>query len=140
MNKRECFYEFYLYCNPNLFILEDDSIVDVNLVKSVTSKKIDSLEIETDDSFFIKKLSIIEEKDFSIVLQSFDKEEIFSQQLELFGEDFKIEDNKATFSFKSKSTNHVYPSINPFWKNAIELYKSERVSYIRNSKIEKLLF
>ena len=139
MNKRDLLYEFYLYCNPYLLVLEDDSIIDANILKSEFSLKEDILVVETDDIFFSNNLTKIQEKEFFLVLQCYDKDENFNQQIELMGEDFEIENNKYIFKFSNMSTNHVIPSINPRWYEVIDLYKKERVSYIRNSKIESIL-
>jgi hypothetical protein len=139
MNEREWLYEFYLYCNPYLLVLEDDTIIDANLLKSESSIKEDILVVETDDMFFSENLCRIQDKDFFLVLQCYDKNENFTQQIELMGEEFEVENNKYTFKFSQMSTNHVTPSINPRWYEVIDLYKKERVSYIRNSKIESIL-
>jgi hypothetical protein len=123
-----------------LLVLDNESIIDMNLDKlQDISKQIELLVIEIEDIFFHENLKIISEKDFSLIVQSYDTNNKFISQLELYGEDFTIKSNKVTFKFDSSTVNSAYPSINPYWKSAIELYKRERVSYLRNIQIETLL-
>ena len=137
--ERNHIYELYLFCEPYLILLDNESIIDANILKDDVNKKESKLIIETNDEFFFLNLDYIEEKDFFIVLQTFETDGHFSHQFEFFGEDFYLEDNKVIFNFQTISTNHISPSISPYWENAIISYKSKRVSYIRNSKIESLL-
>ncbi len=138
--RNDYIYQIYLFCEPYLLVLDNESIIDVNLDKlQDISKQIELLVIEIEDIFFHENLKIISEKDFSLIVQSYDTNNKFISQLELYGEDFTIESNKVTFKFDSSTVNSAYPSINPYWKSAIELYKKERVSYLRNIQIETLL-
>ena len=138
--RNEYIYQIYLFCDPFLLVLENDSIIDFNIDKiSNISNKEDILKLEIKDKFFYNKLRTLEEKDFLLVLQTYDLSKNFLNQLELFGEDFNIESNFIIFKFKSSISNKTFPSLSPYWKNAIELYKKERVSYLRNSVIENIL-
>lgn len=140
MIERELKYELYLFCKPYLLLLEDDLIIDANLSKSENNSVDNLLVIESSDQFFLENIKVIKNKDFVITLQCFDLHGNFTYQIESFGENFTIEDNKFVFECQSILTNQVSPNLNPNYKNAIELYKSERVSYIRNSLIENILF
>jgi len=138
--RNDYIYQIYLFCKPYLLVLDNESIIDMNLDKlQDISKQIELLVIEIEDIFFHENLKIISEKDFSLIVQSYDTNNKFISQLELYGEDFTIKSNKVTFKFDSSTVNSAYPSINPYWKSAIELYKRERVSYLRNIQIETLL-
>ena len=138
--RNEYIYQIYLFCEPYLLVLDDESIIDLNIKKiSDISNKEDILKLKIDDNFFYHKLRTLEEKDFLLVLQTFDLSKNFLYQLELFGEDFNIEYSFVNFIFKSSISNKTSPSLSPYWKNAIELYKKERVSYFRNSNLEKIL-
>lgn len=136
---RNHIYELYLFCEPYLVLLENEFIIDANIIKDDKNNKDNRLVIETNDDFFYLNLDFIEEKDFFIVLQTFETDGIFSHQFEFFGEDFYREKDKVIFNFQTLTTNHISPSISPYWENAIITYKSQRVSFIRNSKIESLL-
>jgi hypothetical protein len=138
--RSESIYQIYLFCEPYLLVLDNESIIDVNLGRfQATSKEEDLLVVEIEDIFFHENLKLIGEKDFSLILQSYDKTDKFISQIELYGEDFTIESNKITFKFDSLTVNSAYPSVNPYWISAIDLYKKERVSYLRNIQIETLL-
>lgn len=140
MIQREFKYNFYLFCKPYLLLLEDDLIIDANLIKSENKSTENLLIIESTDSFFLESISMLDDKDFIITLQCYDLNDNFSYQIESYGENFIIEENKFSFECQSIFTNQINPTLNPNYKNAIELYKSERVSYIRNSKIENILY
>lgn len=135
---RNCSYEFFLFCEPYFLLLENDSIIDANLSKSEKTN-IETLVIETEDIFFQENIKIIESKDFSITLQSYDENGNFLYQIDSFGEDFYINQNKIVFECQSLLTNQVKASLNPLFNTAIDIYKKERVSYIRNSRIETVL-
>ncbi len=133
-------YQFFLFCKPYLLVLDDDSIIDANIEKSlVESNNDDLLVIVTEDVFFHENLKIIKETEFSVVLQTFDLTDNFVNQIELWGEEINIESNKVILKFETMSINRIYPSVSPYWIDAIDLYKKERVSYLRNKNIETLL-
>jgi hypothetical protein len=141
--KREHLYEFFIFIDSSILVLENDSIIDINLKKfSPKSEKDDALVVETDESFFLHRLKQINsiENDFSVVLQSYNRKSgWWESQIEIYGDYFTIEDNKILFEFDSMSVNHARPSINPYWQESIDLYRKERVSYLRNIQIETLL-
>lgn len=133
-------YQIYLFCNTYLLVLEDESIFDINLDKlSSNDNNENIIKLETSDNFFHHNLKMLKKKDFSLITQSFDKSNKFISQIELYGEDFTIEPNEIIFQFESITINNAYPSISPYWERAIDLYKKERVSYLRNIQIETLL-
>lgn len=138
--RNEYICQIYLFCEPYLLVLDDEFIIesDIDKFKDI-SEKDDFFKIKVSDIYFHENLIRIEEKDFFLIVQSFDLSNKFTNQLELFGEDFVIENQEITFKFESITINNAYPSINPYWKEAIELYKKERVSYLRNSVIENIL-
>ena len=143
MLKSEHLYEFFLFIDSNILLLENNSIIDINLKKfSSNSEKEDALVVETDESFFFHRLQQINklENDFSAVLQSYNsKSGWWESQIEIYGDNFKIEDNKIVFEFDSMTVNRARPSINPYWQESIDSYRKERVSYLRNTQIETLL-
>jgi len=137
---RNYIYQMYLFCEPYLLVLDDESIIesDIDKFKDI-SEKDDLFKIKVSDIYFHENLIRIEEKDFFLVVQSFDLSNKFTNQLELYGENFVIQNQEITFKFESITINNAYPSINPYWKEGVELYKKERVSYLRNIQIETLL-
>jgi hypothetical protein len=130
-------YNFFLIIERKVLVLEDEDIIDANL--NTGNKSDNKLILSTEDDFFIFTMSKFQNLDFMIVLQIYETDGSFSHQFELGGEFFEIKDKTIIFEFETISTNHVYPSISPYWKDEIELYKSDRVSYIRNSIIENIL-
>ncbi len=132
-------YRFLLFCKPYLLVLDDESIIDASIEKFLNGGKDDTLIIESDDVFFHENLKLIENSEFSVILQSFDIDDNFLNQIELFGEEIEVIQNKIILRFETISVNRIYPSVNPYWLDAIDLYKKERVSYLRNKNIETLL-
>ena len=138
--ERNYIYNFYLYCDPYLLFLDDDSVIDLNIDKfSIDSKKDDVFKIETLDIYFHENLKRIEDKEFLLIFQTYDLSNKFLNQIEICGEEFYTENNILILKFDSISINNVSPSLNPYWLTSIDLYKKERVSYLRNIQIETLL-
>jgi hypothetical protein len=132
-NNREYKYQFYFYFDPYLLVLEDELIIDANIEKK------DILVVETEDIFFHENLKRLKTGEFTIVFQSFDSNNNFINQMEFHGEKFEIQPNKLIIEFESTFVDNTASSINPYWLVPIENYKRQRVSYIRNSKIESIL-
>lgn len=109
-----------------------DNVIDINLQDT-------SIIVETNDIFFHTNLKNIDCKEFSIFLQVFDLNYIFSYQLDIFGEKLVIDGNIVNFEYDSILTNNVYPSIHPEIHRNIDFYKRRRASYLRGIKIEALL-
>lgn len=135
--KRTFKYQFYFYCQPYLLFLEDELIIDANIEKNSDDK--DILVVESDDIFFQENLKKLKQDNFTIVFQTFDSTDNFINQMEFHGEKFVLMSNKLVLEFESTLVDNVSSQINPFWTVPIELYKKERVSYIRNRNIETLL-
>lgn len=130
-------YNFYLYCKPYILLLEDDLIIDANIEKSKDGK--DILIIEFEDEFFLKNLKYIKEQEFTVILHTSKQSGEFVNHIEFYGESFDISTNKITLQYDSSWVNNATPTMNPYWSESIDRYKKERVSYIRNSKIENIL-
>jgi hypothetical protein len=135
--KRTFIYQLYLYSEPYLLVLDDDFIIEVNIDKNLEHK--DILIVETEDVYFHENLKALKTKDFTVVFQSFDSKGNFINKMEFYGENFEIVSKKLILEFESTLIDNVSDRINPYWSSAIDLYKKERVSYIRNKNIETLL-
>jgi hypothetical protein len=149
----EYHYEAYLYCEPYFILLEDDCIVDMNLKEEVNpnsykeSKRMYGIkperkyiEIQYDDVFFDYNLKGCKRDMFSVVVVVYNNTGQFLQQMDLHGEDLVIEgSNLLRLYYEQLTLNSANPSINPNWGNAIDTYKRERVSYLRDVKIDTLL-
>lgn len=131
-------YEFYLLSGEKVLFLEDDCIVDANIDLNEKSGK-NYLILETDDEFFLSSVVELLSEDYFVILQVFELDESFSHQFELSGEFFEKISNSIKFRVENISTNHIYPTVNPFWQIEIEDYKSKRASFLRDSKIENIL-
>jgi hypothetical protein len=146
-------YEAYLYSEPYFILLEDDCIVDINLKEELNpnsykdSKRLSGttpqkkyIEIQYDDVFFDYNLKGCERDMFSVVVVVYNNTGQFLQQMDLHGEDLVIEgSNLLRLYYEQLTLNSANPSINPNWGNAIDTYKRERVSYLRDVKIDTLL-
>jgi len=146
-------YEAYLYSEPYFILLEDDCIVDMNLKEELNpnsykdSKRLSGttpqkkyIEIQYDDVFFDYNLKGCKRDMFSVVVVVYNNTGQFLQQMDLHGEDLVIEgSNLLRLYYEQLTLNSANPSINPNWGNAIDTYKRERVSYLRDVKIDTLL-
>ena len=149
----EYHYEVYLYSEPYFILLEDDCIVDINLKEELNpnsykdSKRLSGttpqkkyIEIQYDDVFFDYNLKGCKRDMFSVVVVVYNNTGQFLQQMDLHGEDLFIEgSNLLRLYYEQLNLNSANPSINPNWENAIDIYKRERVSYLRDVKIDTLL-
>jgi hypothetical protein len=143
----EYHYEAYLYSEPYFMVLEDDCIVDINLKEELnpnsykdSKRQKKYIEIQYDDVFFYYNLKGCKRDMFSVVVVVYNRAGQFLQQMDLHGEDLVIEgSNLLRLYYKQLNLNSANPSINPNWGNAIDIYKRERVSYLRDVKIDTLL-
>lgn len=147
----EYIYTIYLFSEPYFMVLDDESIIDVNILKEEvkipkkstrwygmpTPKQI--LELKYNDTFFEYNLKSSNRDTFSVNIQTYNKMGQFLQQVELHGENIHIKDNVMTLKFDQVTNNNAWPSINPKFESAADLYKRERVSYLRDLKIDTLL-
>lgn len=148
--RSEYYYEVYLYSEPYFMLLEDESIIDINLKSenynykesrrkfgATVPKKY--IEFEYNDVFFDFNLKNSKRLIFSVVVVVYNATGQFLQQMDLLGEDLITENNKFRLYYEQITNNGAFASINPKWGNAIDLYKRERVSYLRDKKIDTLL-
>lgn len=148
--RSEYYYEVYLYSEPYFILLEDESIIDVNL-KSETYNFKESrrmygvkepkkyIEFEYNDVFFDFNLRSSGRLIFTVVVVVYNSTGQFLQQMDLLGEDLVIENNTFRLYYEQITNNNAFASINPKWGSAIDIYKRERVSYLRDKKIDTLL-
>lgn len=142
--RKEYSYDAYLYSEPYFMLLEDESIIDINLkVETVPNLFTESkkyIEFRYDDTFFNFNLKNSKRNTFSIVVVTYNTAGQFLQQMDLLGEDLVIEGNNGFRLYYEQITNNgAFASINPQWESAIDVYKRERVSYFRDRKIDTLL-
>jgi hypothetical protein len=98
------------------------------------------IEFQYDDVFFDYNLKNSKRNMFSIVVVVYNRAGQFLQQMDLHGEDLLIEgSNLLKLYYDQITNNQAFPSINPLWGDAIDVYKRERVSYLRDVKIDTLL-
>jgi hypothetical protein len=141
MRRIDYIYQIFLKMESKIFTLENDFILDINLCKTDISKNSDDLvAIDFTDKYFYNLMnSISKETDFYIVIQVFNIDGIFIQQLEVNSEKFTITENRVIFEFEQINLNKAWSSINPSWLPRIEEYKEKRISTLRSAAIETLL-
>jgi hypothetical protein len=151
--RMEYYYEVYLYSEPYFMLLEDECIIDINLKEELNPKSYKEskrmygiqepkkyIEFQYDDVFFDYNLKNSKRNMFSIVVVVYNRAGQFLQQMDLHGEDLLIEgSNLLKLYYDQITNNQAFPSINPLWGDAIDVYKRERVSYLRDVKIDTLL-
>jgi hypothetical protein len=151
--RMEYYYEVYLYSEPYFMLLEDDCIVDINLKEQQSSNAYKEsrrmygipnpkkyIEFQYNDFFFDYNLKSSQRKMFSVVVLIYNKVGQFLQQMDLLGEDLVVEGSSNFRLYYDQMTNNsAFPSLNPKWSQAIDVYKRERVSYLRDKKIDTLL-
>jgi hypothetical protein len=149
----EYYYEIYLYSEPYFMLLEDESIIDVNIKDEINpysykeSKRMygakpqrQYIEIQYDDVFFDYNLKSSKRDMFSVVVVVYNRSGQFLQQMDLHGEDLIVEgSNLLRLYYEQVTNNQAFASISPKWGDAIDTYKRERVSYLRDVKIDTLL-
>ena len=138
--RAEYHYEAYLYSEPYFLLLEDESIIDINLNTNESPDSRKYIDFHYNDPFFDFNLRGRKRDTFSIVVITHNRTGQFLQQMDLLGEDLVVEcSNRFRFSYEQITTNGAFASINPQWVSAIDVYKKERVSYLRDKKIDTLL-
>lgn len=136
--RTEYYYEAYLYSEPYFMLLDDESIIDINIKDD--SEKNKYIELQYDDVFFDYNLKNSKRNMFSVVVVVYNRNGQFLQQMDLHGEDLLIEgSNLFRLYYEQVTNNSAFPSLNPRWEEAIDTYKRERVSYLRDVKIDTLL-
>jgi hypothetical protein len=151
--RMEYYYEAYLYSEPYFMLLDDECIVDINLKEELNpnsykeSKRMYGIpepkkyiEFQYGDVFFDYNLKSSKRNMFSVVVVVYNRTGQFLQQMDLHGEDLLIEgSNLFRLYYEQVTNNSAFPSLNPRWEEAIDTYKRERVSYLRDVKIDTLL-
>lgn len=149
--REEYFYIVYLFSEPYFMVLDDESIIDVNiLTKEIkipkktkrwygmpTPKQI--LELKYNDTFFDYNLKSTNRDTFSVTIQTYNRMGQFLQQMELHGEYMSVKDGVMKLEFDQVTNNNAWSSISPKFESAADLYKRERVAYLRDLKIDTLL-
>ena len=126
-------YNVYICSEPFFMLLENDSIIDINL----DSKKY--IKVHYDDIFFDHNLKGSKKTTFSVVIVTYNTVGQFLRQIDLLGEDLVIEDNGFRLYYEQITDNNMSLSLNPKWTSAIDMYKRERLSYLRDRKIQTIL-
>lgn len=149
--KSDHFYDIYLYTTneegkTTLLYLDNTSIIDLNIeICTEYAKKKENnlnwrtLSIQYGDYFFDYNIRNCGHTDFSIDIICHDDSAQFLQQITLLGEDIEFEENKVLFYFTQISTNRTWASINPAFIPAIDSYKKQKMSFIRDRRINDIL-
>jgi hypothetical protein len=131
-------YDVYLYSNFSFLLLSSPDIIDVNIYKE---KAMNSrvLEITYKDYFFDKKFESTENNDLYIIIQEWDDNEFFVQQLDMPDSSLLSKENsKLKFEFEQMMTNSI-ASMAPALFVSRNSYLKEKISFERDSKINNLL-
>ena len=136
-------YVVYFYDDPTFLFLDDEDIVDINIegLSYPNGESIGSGDciLEYNCDFFGKNLEKAYEEEFSVTIQVHNKMGQFLQQIEFQGGDIEKKDGVIKFRFDQMSRNHAWPSINPRFTEASEIWKKAKMSYLRDKKIDTLL-
>ena len=129
------------HVSMNLIIEDDLKHFAKILIKS--GLELQSLEIIYSDTFFDFNIKNIEKKNTLILIIIHNQTNQFLQQIEIHGESMMFGNHPhidcVNFNFKQRTNNKVWKSIPNDFSRAEEVYKSERLSYIRESRINKIL-
>lgn len=147
-DRSEYKYEIYLFSEPYFLYLEDESVIDANIIEGhgkehseiyghIKSKN--KFTLDYDDEFFDFNLKGSNRKKFSVIVNIFNTTGQFLNQLEFHGENLEIGISTLVLEYEQISNNNAWNSINPEFIKAADVYKSERVSYLRDKKINKIL-
>jgi hypothetical protein len=137
--RSEYSYEAYLYSEPYFMLLENDCIIDINLKENPNTNIKKYIEFQYNDLFFDYNLKNCKKDMFSVVVIVYNQSGQFLQQMDLHGEDLFIDNNLFRLNYDQVTNNGAFVSINPNWVEAIDIYKRQRVSYLRDVKIDTLL-
>ncbi len=127
-------YIVYFYSEPNFMVLENESIIDISLHEDL--KRVD---INYSDYFFDFNLKNCKDSEFTVVTQCYNRVGQFLEQLEISGENISFDNNILTLNYEQLTSNKAWASINQLWEKASDVYNRERISYYRQSKIERIL-
>jgi hypothetical protein len=153
--KREEIYEIYFFSEPYFMVLENSSIIDINIKKEealpykktvrrfgpIKQKQI--IEISYNDDYFDANLKESSRDTFTLIVLSHKPDGTFIQQLDIHGENLvvsKILKSKVLrFTFEQITTNSGWMSIHPKFIEAQGNYISEKKKWDRDKKINQLL-
>jgi len=154
--KREEIYEIYFFSEPYFMVLENNSIIDINIRKEealpiykktvkrfgpIKQKQI--IEITYKDDYFDANYKESNRTEFSLIILSYNQDGTFIQQLDIHGESLvvsRILKNKVLrFTFEQITTNSGWMSIHPQFLKAHDNYISEKKKWERDKKINQLL-
>jgi hypothetical protein len=142
-DRSEYNYSIYFYSEPNFLLLENSSIIDVNIREKKIDDKISTLEVMYSDVFFDYNIRNIKKKNFLIIIIIHNHTGQFLQQITIHGESLSFGNHPhidcVNFNFQQMTNNKAWKSIPNDFQKAEEIYKSERLSYIRESRINKIL-
>ncbi len=127
-------YIVYFYSEPNFMVLENESIIDISLHEDL--KRVD---INYSDYFFDFNLKNCKDSEFTVVTQCYNRVGQFLEQLEISGDTISFDNNILTINYEQLTSNKAWASINQLWEKASDVYNRERISYYRQSKIERIL-
>ena len=142
-DRSEYNYSIYFYSKPNFLLLEDNDIIDINIRDKKIDGETSTLEVMYSDVFFDYNIRNIKKKNFLIIIMVNNQVNQFLQQITIHGESLSFGEHPhiscANFNFKQMSNNKVWKSMPSEFHKAEEVYKSDRLSYIRESIINKIL-
>lgn len=147
MSERDTFiYTIYLFSEPIFLLLENSSIIDIDLSEVLGDKKAKNIKIFYNDPFFDFNLKLSKMDSFSVTIQTYQvdvNKDKFISQTDLNGDEIKIGeiDGKNFFSlnFSQITNNNAWPSISPKFEQASKTYNQIKLSYLRNKKLESIL-
>jgi hypothetical protein len=134
-------YKIYFYSEPVFLYIDSESIIDLDL-RVIGEKKI--FEMKYDDYFFDYNLRNSKSKEWSVTIQSYADDGKFILQSNIYGDSLKLRKLKKGNSIKLEydqiTNNKVWASLPPSFEMGEEEYKKCKLSYIRNLKLENILF
>ena len=131
-------YKIYFYSQPHFLVLDTDSVVDINLI----SDKNKIIEIIFSDVFFELNLKKTKCKDWSLTIQIFDKDNKFTSQIDLNGENMKVSNTKKgkkiKFNYDQITNNNGWASVPKVFEKAEFDYMNYKISYLRDKKLKEI--
>ena len=142
-DRGEYIYTIYIFGQPEFILIENESIIDVNIKDKKSNDDYSTLEIIYSDVFFDYNMRNIKKDNFLVIIVVCNSVGQFLRQLDINVESIKFGNHPyidcINFSFEQITINKGYHSIPSTFQQASDVYKSERISYIRNSIINKIL-
>ena len=146
----EYYYELYLYTDVNLILLEDESIIDMKSKGEAYSYRENrihygipdpklTIEVKYNDVFFESNLVKLGEFDINMLIIIYNRNGQFLKQIEMSGENLNISKNLFSLGYTQLTNNSAFSSINPNWGPLIDIYKRERLIYLRDVKIDNII-